>query len=543
MAVLRDPSADRDYPIPGPKHLVGRGPDCDIRLGDPLVSARHARLTQADGVYEVEDLGSRNGTRVNGERITGPTRLYPGDRIEFGGHLMLFLGPEPPPFSLSDTATQVPGPPSVVRSLDVTAGLRTEVSPEAKLRAMIEISRNLSTTLKLDEVLPKILESLFALFPQTDRGFFLLRDPGTKKLLPKAIRHRHTPAGEAAAISRTVIDHAVQTGRAVLSSDAGHDDRFDASQSVRLHQIRSIMCVPLVGRAGECLGVIQLDTREKGRVYTQDDLDVLAFAATQATRAVEMAQLHLELRELEAATAIQRNFLPSERPKVPGLRFFDHYASAGQVGGDYFDYVRLAGDRLAVAVGDVAGKGVTAALLMARLSAAARFCLATEPTTAEAVRAVNRSLARVCADGRFVTFAVGVVDLATFGLTAVNAGHLPPLRRRQDGTIEEIGVGAAGIPLGVFDRPYQETAAAIEPGDLWVWCTDGVTEARDPDNELYGMERLKAVLATAPAEAGLAGPAILADVKQFCNGRPLGDDLTLVCVSRDAGGPPASLTG
>src|SRR5262249_50823063 len=149
--------------------------------------------------------------------------------------------PEEAPFSLTETDTAIP--PTVVRSLELTADLRTVVSPAAKLRAILEISRNLSNTLKLEEVLPKILESLFALFPQSDRGFVLLRDVLTKQLTPKAVRQRHTP-GEAAAISRTVLDHAVQTGRAVLSADAGHDNRFDASQSIRLHKIRSIMCVP-----------------------------------------------------------------------------------------------------------------------------------------------------------------------------------------------------------------------------------------------------------------------------------------------------------
>jgi serine phosphatase RsbU (regulator of sigma subunit) len=533
MALLRDPTDDKDFPIPGTRYLLGRGPECEIRLNDPLVSARHAILTRDGDRYLIEDLGSRNGTRLNGQRISGKTPLDPGDRLELGGHLLLFLGPEPAPFALADTTTV--SPPAVVRSLDLSAELRTEVSPEAKLRAVLEISRNLSNALKLEQVLPKILESLFALFPQTDRGFVLLMDRATKQLVPKVVRHRREP-GEGAAISRTILDHAVQTGRAVLSADAGHDDRFDASQSVRLHQIRSIMCVPLLGRGGDCLGVIQLDTRERSHPFTQDDLDVLAFAGLQAARAVEMVKLHQELRELEAATQIQRSFLPAERPKVPGLRFFDFYAAAGQVGGDYYDYVRLTGERLAVAIGDVAGKGVTAALMMARLSATARFCLATEPTPADAVRAVNAAMSRVCKDGLFITFAVGVIDLTTFGVTLVNAGHLPPLRRRADGTVEEGGAGAAGIPLGVFDRPYQETATRIEPGDLWVLYSDGVTEARNPDGELYGLDRLKAVVRDAPADAEAAGPAILAAVRGFANGRPLADDLTLVCFSREASG-------
>src|SRR5688572_2981931 len=138
MAVLRDPSADREFPIPGAKYLIGRAPDCDIRLGDPLVSARHALITHNDDGYRIEDLASRNGTRVNGERIEGKTPIQPGDRIELGGHVLQFVGPDPLPFDLTDT-TQVPAPPVVVRSLDVAAGLRTEVSPEAKLRAVLEI--------------------------------------------------------------------------------------------------------------------------------------------------------------------------------------------------------------------------------------------------------------------------------------------------------------------------------------------------------------------------------------------------------------------
>lgn len=529
MAVLRDPAADREFPLPGPRHVLGRAPDCDIRFDDPLVSSHHAAVTRSGNRYFLEDLRSRNGTAVNGEPVGASMLLTPGDRVELGGHLLFFLDTESAPFSITEAPAG--SVPAVVQSLELADDLRTEISPAAKLRAILEISRNLSNTLKLEEVLPKILESLFALFPQTDRGFILLWDADTKRLVPRAVRHRHAP-GEAAAISRTVLDYAVRTGRAILSADAGHDDRFDASQSIRLHQIRSILCVPLFGQPGECLGAIQLDTQSRGRMFTQDDLDVLAVAGLQAARAVETARLHHELRELEAATQIQRSFLPGERPRVPGLRFFDHYAAAGQVGGDYYDYVRLADDRLAIAVGDVAGKGITAALLMARLSASARFCLATAPTVAAAVRQVNATVTRACGDDRFITLVVGVIDLTTFEMTVVNAGHMPPLCRRRDGTVEEIGAEAAGIPLGVFDRPYEETAVRVEPGELLVLYSDGVTEARNPQGELYGLERLRTVLRDCSGDAA-AGQAILDDVGRFAAGRPPADDLTLVCVSRE----------
>jgi serine phosphatase RsbU (regulator of sigma subunit) len=421
----------------------------------------------------------------------------------------------------------------VVRSLDLGAGARTEVSPAAKLRAVLEISHNLGNTLRLEAMLPKILESLLALFPQADRGFIVLRDPLTGQLLPRAVRHRQSPAGGGAAISRTVLDYAVRTGCAVLSADAGHDDRFDASQSIRMHRIQSIMCVPLLGESGECLGVIQLDTHDHGRVFSQDDLDVLTVAGLQAARAVETARHHLELREMEAATQIQRSFLPGERPQVPGFQFFDHYVSAGQVGGDYYDYVPLPDGRLAVTVGDVAGKGVTAALLMARLSATARFCLATAPTPAAAVGQINAAVKRACGDGRFITLVVGVIDVRAHAITLANAGHPPPLRRRADRTVEEVGAGVAGIPLGVFDRPYDEITVPVEPGDLFVLYSDGVTETRNPQGDLYGPERLRAVLRQVSTNATEAGEAILADVQRFADGRPPGDDLTLVCICRE----------
>ena len=524
MAFLRDPSSDRDIPLAGPRCLIGRGPDCDIVLTDPLVSARHAAITTDAERFLLEDLKSRNGTHLNGQPIAAPAPLTSGDRIECGGHLLLFLDPTAPPSGAE-------AGPAVVGSVDLSTATRSEVSPAAKLRAVLELSANLSTALKLGEVLPKILESLFAIFPQSDRGFILLGEGNAGRLVPKAVRHRRA-ADEGGAVSRTVLDYAIRTGHAVLSADTGEDERFDASQSIRLQQLRSIMCVPLVGRSGACLGAIQIDTRERGRPFSEDDLDVLAVAGMQAARAVETTRLHDELREMEAANQIQRSFLPNERPKVPGLRFFDHYAAAEKVGGDYFDYVRLGDDRLAVAVGDVAGKGITAALLMARVSAAARFSLATEPTLAAAVRQVNSVVMRPGRDDRFVTMAVAVLDLTTFELRVVTAGHIPPLRRR-GGVVEEIGSAEAGIPLGVFDKPYQECVTRLEPGDVLVLCTDGVTETRDVANDLYGLDRVRAVVTATPGDAEAVGEAILADVRYFAGGHAPTDDLTLVCLSRD----------
>lgn len=537
MPVLRELHGSREFPLGGRVTVLGRDPACDITIPRRETSGRHALIVHLGTAYYVEDLESVNGTRLNGERVRQRTRLSPGDRIEIPGLTILFC---------DDAAIDIPAeeqtlcgpalavasaPSAILSSLTVEDDWRVEVAPEAKLRAVLEISKHLGTTLDLTVVLPRILESLFTVFPQADRGFVLLRDATTGQLVPRAVRHRREQPGASSLVSRTVVEYALRTGRAVLSADAGHDERFDVSESVRCLQLRSIMCVPLLSQRGAGLGVLQLDTLDKRKQFRQEDLDVLASASTQAARAVELAQLHQELRDLEAATQIQQSFLPERRPRVNGLEFFEYYSPARHVGGDYYDYIPLPGNRLAVAVGDVSGKGVPAALMMARLSAAARFCLATAPSLPEAVRQLSTVLTRVGTEDRFITFVVVVLDLEQFTLTLVNAGHMPPIRRRATAA-EDVGAEIAGVPLAVLDRPYEQEVIPLAPGDVFVLYTDGVTEARDDGGEFYGVERLRAVIGAAPDDVEGIGKTILADVKQFGGERPQGDDLTLVCFSR-----------
>jgi serine phosphatase RsbU (regulator of sigma subunit) len=537
MAVLRDINTGQEYPLRGPSVTLGRSAECDIQISSPQVSARHALILCSNDAYYLTDVGSSNGTQINGTRVKGSTRLNTGDTIDLCGPSFTFAAEasstvQVPAFALRDGNA---AKSTVIQTLDVGAEARPDVSPEAKLRAILEMARNLGTTLDLNEVLPKILESLFALFPQTDRGFILLREPPGGDLVPRAVRHRNPNETARPSISRTIIDHVLQTGKAILSADAGMDERFEPSQSIRAHAIRSIMCVPMVGSGNTGLGVIQLDTRGTKNQFRQEDLEVLVSASFQAARAVDLARLHEVRRDLEAATRIQKSFLPAERPKVPGLEFFDYYAAAQHVGGDYYDYIRLPRNRLAVTLGDVAGKGVAAALLMAQLSAAARFSLATEATVAAAVRQLNQAMMRVCGDGRFVTFVVGVIDLATLQTTWVNAGHIPPLLRKANGDVQAVGEAQAGIPLGVFDKPIEEATLALQPGESIVLCTDGVTETKNTANDLYGMERLRAELNAAPADVEQLGLGVLTDVRRFAAGCPPHDDLTLVCFGRSAG--------
>jgi serine phosphatase RsbU (regulator of sigma subunit) len=341
-------------------------------------------------------------------------------------------------------------------------------------------------------------------------------------------------------ISRTIVEEAMTTKKAFLSADAATDERFGMAQSIADFSIRSLVCAPMIGNDGEPIGVIQIDTLNQRARFTDEDMEVLAGVASQAAVAIDNAKMHEQVvaqralqRDMELARQMQRTLLPSKPPQVPGYFFFDYYQAARQVGGDYFDYVQLPGGRYAVIVGDVAGKGVPAALLMARLSADVRFSLASEADPAKAVQQINEGFARHDWQDRFVTMIAAVLNPNTGELTMVNAGHMAPLLRQRGGSVEEIGEEAAGLPLGVAaGYEYQAYSHRLEPGDVVTMFTDGFSEAMNGERELYGLERLKKQISSPSLNVVDFGEHILEDVSRFVDGFDQSDDMCLVCFGR-----------
>jgi serine phosphatase RsbU (regulator of sigma subunit) len=302
------------------------------------------------------------------------------------------------------------------------------------------------------------------------------------------------------------------------------------------------MCAPLMGPAKTPLGVIHLDTSHAGKPFDQNDLEVLVAVATMAGQAVEYARMHsdiLELdrqkRDLATAQDVQLHFLPQKPPERAGYRFFDYYRAAATVAGDYYDYIRLPDGRLAIALGDVAGKGVPAALLMARLCSEVRYSLLTTTSAADAVNLLNRQLVHHLRSGRFITFVLIVLDTQRHEMQIVNAGHSPPLLR--EGRTREIRPLAWGedaeIPLGInANVNYVQVNVTLDPGSLIVTYTDGVNEAMSPEEEPYGNERVRAVIAAAPDDAVHVGRSLVADVRRFAGGRRQSDDICLISFGR-----------
>jgi serine phosphatase RsbU (regulator of sigma subunit) len=550
------------FKIAGDRVVIGRHPGCHLVIDEPAVSRQHAAVTLVAGEAFVEDLQSRNGTALNGRPLTARQPLAHGDELDVCGRRIVFLrtarAPARPaaPADRDDSSAFVDldvagGQASMILSqLDVPRAADEEPlghHAEAKLRALIGLNRAIGASLSVEEVLPRMLDGLLEIFPRAERGFVLLMDRGSERLVLRARRIKGQAEPGPLRLSLSLIGQVAESRRAVLSADAVADSRFSDHDSVVDCRIRSVMCVPVVGAAG-LLGVVQIDSRDVRNGFSAADLEVLVGVAGQAAQAIEQALAHDERvareqidRDLALANRVQQGLLPACPPCVAGYEVFDFYESARQVGGDFFTYVPLPDGRLAFVLADVSGKGVAAALLMAALSADIRYCLASEPDAARAVARINESFLRGGWDDRFATLVVVVLDPATHRATVCNAGHLPLYLRGPTGTVTAVGADLGGLPLGmVADCTYRSCEIAIESGAVLVLHTDGISEALDHERRCYGLDRLERVVAESGRTAAEVGRAILADVERHAAGQVQSDDICLVCLGRtDAAAHPA----
>jgi len=460
------------------------------------------------------------------------------DRIEIGITLFeLRSGPVAP------SGLPLDGSPSVVCSIDATASGDTgyKVNAEGKLRAILQITRSLGKTLDRRALLARMLDGLFKIFPQADRGLVLLRDGN--RLVPAAVKDRRRRQ-EHVQYSKTIVSKAVAERKAILSRDVAQDDQIPAAASITRLNIHSVMCVPLVSQGGKVLGVIQMDIQDETRKFDADDMEILTSVASQASVSVEHAELHREMmkhartqRELAFARDVQHSFLPRDMPELEGYSFWAYYQAARQVGGDFYDFLRLPNGQEAILVGDVAGKGIPAALMMVKVAGLCKLALLSHPDdVSEAVNSLNREVYDAGPERGFVTLVLGVIDPQSHEVTVAIAGHVPPLFRRVDGTIhDKVGYAARGKPLGVErDEHYQTDRTQLAPGDAVVLCSDGISEAMNDAEQPYSIERirdrLKEAKATGPDQIG---QALLEDVRQYVGESEQRDDVSLVVFQRD----------
>jgi serine phosphatase RsbU (regulator of sigma subunit) len=395
---------------------------------------------------------------------------------------------------------------------------------------LLEISKTLSAPLDLDEVIEVIFRSLRQVV-RYDAAVIYLVNRSTQRL--ELMRELGYPEGSEEAfrlmVGEGIVGWVAKTGEPVIVPDVRHDRRYVNTRT----ETRSELAAPLI-LEGRTIGVFNLEC-DHIDAYHEGHLELLAVFAAQAAVAIERARLTRELlerrrleKELAIAREIQASFLPKRAPEVPGFELAGATQPHDEVGGDYYDFIRVSDSWVGIAIADVSGKGIPAALIMAGFRMSLLAEIRNEFSMRAVMRKVNSLLFESTERDKFVTVFYGVLDFKNRVLSFSNAGHNPPILLRADGRVQYLLEG--GVALGVLpDARYEERPVAIGPGDVLLLYTDGVSEAESPAGEQFGNRRLEDCLrrrAQDTANEILKG--VVDEVTAWAGEHGLNDDLTLV---------------
>jgi phosphoserine phosphatase RsbU/P len=539
-------------PIKGPL-LVGRGAYNHVVLKDARISRQHARIAlEADGCV-VYDLGSTNGTFVNGVHVRRQLLLL-GDEVAFGSMVFRITAaevqevrtdeaPDLESPTLRDLGSvskmRVAGPASrpdsSSQNLPVVDLLQLE-DAHYKLGTLYSFMQAISRTLESTELVELIGANTREIYQAASGvGIYLLaREKGARAFKLAHFVGDKTSAGAPVSLPEEISSAILDSAKGVLVSPA--PARTSGGTG---------MYAPMIDH-NETIGVIHVAAEQRSGGFSPADLDLLASMAAAGAVMLQNAKnreesLHRErLRyDLELAAQIQKSFLPREVVSVEGVELFAEYRAAYSVGGDFYDVFWVAPDRLGVFIGDIAGKGVAGALLMARISSEMRAVALAHIEPVAVLSAMNRALIARNQPEMFFTAIYLTLDVKSGEVVLANAGHPSPYCKRSNGLLEAITDGAAA-PVGIVDDPqFEATVIRLGHGDALVLYTDGVVEASSANGTLYGSERLERVLTRADSHPHVIAEGILAGVAAHLADVPANDDLTLFICQRNVGRPPS----
>jgi serine phosphatase RsbU (regulator of sigma subunit) len=553
------------------KLTIGRSSRNDICISDPFASRLHAELRQEGDHILLVDNGSANGTFLNGQRVSGTIRLEPGDLIRIGeteieyktegqelmsGATVFLSGPVgalpadtiTSPIASRSTSDLISSIKSgqIAEDLRPRANVRAQLAPEAAAqgRDLLSIVSQVGIALlprtTLEDTLKLTVDLVFQAIP-AERGFLFLKEAGD--IVCKIARGAHAgalPSASQVQISRSITSKVIGEGASVLTSDAMHDPRFQAQQSVVLSQIRSVMAVPLAS-GEEIFGMIYVDNPYHNR-FREEDLKVLTTIASVASIKIEHERLleeRMEKRrmeeELKVASEIQMRLQPVAPPKVEGWDMTGVSFPCREIGGDYYDFIQCKNDPcLTVAVGDVSGKGTGAALLMSSLHAAVRAQAQTRRSISEVMAEINEYIYENSPSNKFLTLFYGTINPQSGELKYSNGGHNPPMLVRTTGEVLQLDKG--GLPVGMMKgMPYQEASVVFNPGDVLVIYSDGITESVNEKDEEFAEQRLVEVVKhNLNRSASGIRDRIDEALSRFVGTMAPVDDMTLMIIKRNA---------
>ena len=374
--------------------------------------------------------------------------------------------------------------------------------------------------------------------PRADRAFVMLWDAATSQLVPSAARTR---AGKQTdiVVSRTLLNDVMTSREAVISVDVRGDQRYAGQASVHALGLRAVICVPILFQK-QIYGIIQIDSASSAALFEKADLGLALSLASQVGMALGYARLHatamereLHERDMTLARKLQQQFLPAAPLALPGYSSVFEDTPALAVGGDFYDFLDLGHGLVGIVVGDVSGKGVSAALYAAKLTSDLRYQAAGQTEPAPILERTNRVIASSDREGMFVTVAMAVLDPVKRRVHVASAGHPLPLVRDGHGTVNTLG-GIGDPPLGVdATATFSQTYYEVDSKDTVVMFTDGVVEAMNDRQELFGDERLVASVKASNGTVEGVLKKVKSDLRAFVNRAPQSDDVTVVCFRCD----------
>ena len=544
LVVVEPNGMRRDVVVTASPFRIGRQAGNELTLRDSRVSRHQAQILTVEGKLVLEDMGSSHGTFVNGEKVLRH-ELKPSDRIDFGvadSYQVIYVG---------DGATIE----EIVERIDAPAPEQSGPRELHHLGVLLEVARTLSSGLSLEDILTAVLDAAIEL-THTERGVLLLRNPSGE--LQKTVARnaqRGTLRPEDVQISQGVLKRVSSTRRELIVSEEEGSGLSSQQESMARLALRTIVAIPIdklpviealdatiSARQGELLGILYLDSRAPSSAFSALDREVLRTLAREAATVVENARLFAASRakarldhEIEIASQIQQKLLPKTLPNLPNVAVAGSTLACYSVGGDCFDVIELDGNRHGFFVGDVSGKGISAALL-ATLLQGVFFTTATMDIPLPGIFSrVNRYLCERSGDDRYATVFYGVLDTAG-RFEYVNAGHVPPLIRRRSGAAEALG--STNFPVGMFpEADYECAEVNLEPGDFLVIYTDGVSEAANISAELFEEARLRQIVEEFKGETVEELAVTIRDgVKAFTAGAPQSDDVTILVIGYKGSG-------
>lgn len=534
------------YPLVRLRTTIGRSARSDVCIPDAFASRLHAEVRKEGESYWLQDLGSANGTRYNGQVVSMPIPLLPGGEIQIGETIILFEDErltQSKNATLITDSTQALDPSMTIsfnhRRTPTSEIIDSQFSSRTELLGLIsKVGVALLSSSGLDDTLNQVASLVFEAVP-ADRCVIMLKNEANGEMKIMVARQRgKAETVEEVRISSLVMQEVLQNGKSVLTADAQHDPRF-ASQTMALLDIRSVLAVPLSVSENNIFGLIYADAPTGTATFSEEHLNILTTLASVASIRVENAKLLEERfekeriqRELAFATEIQQSFQPSSPPQMENYEFQGISFSCYEIGGDYYDFIKLPEGKMMIALGDVSGKGTAAALLMSSLHAAIHAQITARTPLVETIVSVNKYLAENTPTNRFVTLFAAELEPQTGVLSYINAGHNPPLIGRANGEVEQLESG--GFPLGLIPMAeYEIGQIQLNSGDALIVYSDGVSKANNLKEEEFGMDRLKAVVSKNinRSAAGLRDKVENA-LSNFTQTAPANDDITLVIVKR-----------